>query len=189
MRKFLIFIIVTLLFPCVAIGQAGFIGLYLDTPIYMDCDYIDAGPALVPVYVVHQACPGATASQWMVFHGNGFNCTYVGEIVNMPVSIGSTQTGISLAYGGCQGATNLLLVTINYFCMGASPTCAYIEVVGDTASVSGTVEVIDCSLTLHTNVGGRWMTINPDVTCLCGCPCGSCPTYVSSWGRIKAVYR
>jgi hypothetical protein len=166
-----------------AFGQVGGIGMYVDTPTYVDCDFLDTGNALVPIYCVAKYNAGSTASQWMMVTGGGWNCTYTGEIVAMPTSIGGTQTGISLGYGGCQ-VGDLLLVTVNFFCMGISPTCAYLEIIGDPSSGSNTVEVVDCAYVRFTHCPGSKLYANPDVTCdVCGLP-----THETSWGKIKTLY-
>jgi hypothetical protein len=182
MKKVLILSVGVLLWAGTAFGQAGLIGLYVDADWYADCELIDSEVALVPLYAVHKYCPGATASQWMVVTGGGWNCTYVGEAVHMPTVIGNTHIGISLGYGGCL-QSNILLATINYFCQGLSPSCAFIEVVGDPASGSGLVEVVDCNYTRHIG-SGRLIYVNPNPSCRC-----FTPTKESSWGRIKSLYQ
>jgi hypothetical protein len=174
--------VVILLCAGTVFGQVGFIGLFPDAGTYYQCDYVDAVPGLVPIYAVHKYTPGATASQWMVVLGGGFNCIHVGEIVHMPVSIGSALSGVSLGYGTCIAA-DILLVTINFFCQGISPTCAYLQVVGDIASASGEVEVVDCTFTLHIGVGGT-LYFNADDTCYC-----LITTKETSWGKVKALYQ
>ena len=182
MKKLLLISLALILTSTLAFGQAGVIGLYVDAGPYVQCTFADVGAALVPVYAVHKLCPGATASQWMITTGGGFNCTYTGEIIALPTSIGNTQVGISIAYGGCLGASNLLLATINYFCMGASPTCAFIQVVPDPAAPSGQIEVIDCAFVKLVATGNA-IYFNHNTSCDCYDPVQN-----SSWGGIKALY-
>lgn len=190
MLKSLILVIGILLCANLAFGDdgggscaGGSIGLYADVA-YVTCDYTDAGAALVPIYVVHKYIPGATASQFMVLPGGGFNCTYTGEIIHVPVSIGSTVSGISVSYGGCVPA-DILIATINYFCMGASPSCAYLEVVPDPAAPTGTIEVVDCAF-VKLQGAGSMIIFNNDGTC--GRPCGL-PINDTTWGEVKNLYR
>ena len=184
MRLFVIFTMCILLCAGVAFGQAGGIGLYPDAA-YMSCDYTDDTAALVPIYVVHKYTPGATAAQFMVVPGGGFNCTYTGEYTSMPTSIGTTQTGISVAYGACL-SSDILLVTINYFCQGISPTCSYLEVVPDPGAPTGTIEVVDCTYQKHTALGGS-VAFNADETCMCLLDYPFA-TKATSWGRVKVLY-
>ena len=182
MRNVAILSVGILLFASAVFGQVGIIGLYSDLA-YTVCHTLDYGPALVPVYVVHKPQPGATASQFMVVPGGGFNCTYTGEIINVPVSNGSTQTGLSASYGRCVSAP-ILIVTINYFCTGTSPPCASLEVVPDPAAPTGTIEFIDCSFAKL--VGKGWiMFFNPDSGCNCYIVG---PTRFTTWGNVKALF-
>jgi hypothetical protein len=166
-----------------AFAQAGGIGIYVDTPAYTSCSFTDAAAALVPTYVVHKLCPGATASQFMVVPGGGWNCTFTGEIIAVPTSIGSSLAGLSAAYGGCL-ASDILISTINWFCAGTSPACAYLEVVPDPAAPTGTIEVVDCAFIKHVGVGSM-LFVNPGAGC--GRACGL-PTSETSWGQIKSIY-
>lgn len=195
MKKLLIVVCGLMLCASAAFGQgiaSECICLYYDLA-YTQCNYVDAGAALVPVYAVHMFSPGATASQWRLITGGGFNCTYTGEIVHMPTSIGSTPAGISLGYGGCL-VSPILLVTINYFCMGTSPECAWLQVVGDPGSGSGLIEIVDCSFTAwiacanYAGGDGVGCTITMNGNETCPCVDGPCPTEESTWGRVKALY-
>jgi hypothetical protein len=181
MKKLLLISLALVLCASTAFGQAGTIGLFVDNPGFVQCTFVDAAPALVPIYAVHHITPGATASQWMVVPMGGWNCTYTGEIIHVPVSIGNTQSGLSASYGGCLSAP-ILMATINYFCMGVSPTCAYLEVVPDPAAPTGTIEVVDCSFVKLIGSGGV-IYANNDGSCDCYDPVKS-----TSWGGVKALY-
>jgi len=184
MKKLLLLSMGILLCASIVNGQAGFIGLYTD-PVYTACDFVDAGPGLVPVYVVHKSTPGSTASQFMVQPGGGWNCTSVGEIIAVPVSIGSAMGGLSASYGGCL-PSDILIVTINFFCSGISPACSYLEVVPDLGAPTGTIEVVDCAFVKLVG-GGSILYANPDVSC--DGDCGEIvPTKESNWGQIKSLY-
>ncbi len=178
---------VMLLIAGAAFGQGGGIGLYVDYPTFVQCSYNDTGAGLVKVYVVHKNCPGAVASQWMVISGGGFNCTYIGEwhsCAALAMTCGTTLGGISLPYSGCVVASNLYIAEIHYFCTGASPPCAFLEVVPDTDAPTGTIEVVDCNYVKLAAVGSK-LYFNDDGTC------GACglPTRDTSWGQVKALYR
>jgi hypothetical protein len=181
MKKLLLISLALLFVSSTAFAQAGAIGLFVDNPGFVDCTADDIAPALIPIYVVHHLTPGATASQFMVVQMAGFNCTYTGEIIHVPVSIGSTLTGISVSYGGCMPAP-ILIATINWFCMGTSPTCSYLEVVPDVAAPTGTIEVVDCAFTKLIGTGGV-VNFNNDGSCDCYDPVRN-----TSWGGVKALY-
>lgn len=183
MKKLILLFTAILVYAGAALGQVGYIGLYVDHT-YTWCQYYDYGAALVPVYAVHKMTPGATGSQWRIQTSGDFTCTYTGEVIQVPTSSGDTQTGLTASYGACL-ASDILIATINYFCMGTSPTCARIDVVGHPTSVSGEVEVTDCGYVTHQAQG--WSIImNNDGTC------GFCqphPVESTSWGSVKALYR
>ena len=183
MKKVLLLTLAIMVCASMAFAQAGAIGIYADNPGFVVCDYMDTAAALVPVYFVHKLCPGATASQFMVLPGGGFNCTYTGEVIHVPTAIGNLQAGLSAAYGGCL-ASDILIATMNWFCMGASPVCASLTVVADPAAPTGTIEVVDCAFAKHTGQGSNFY-MNPDVTCACGI---ITPTQETSWGQIKSIY-
>jgi hypothetical protein len=193
--------------PCSAHGQAGYIGLFSDAPAYVWCDLVDISPALVPIYIVHKGCPGATASRFMVVTGGGFNMFYTGEIHHMPLTYGDSQTGVCIQYGTCYSG-DFLLITICYFGQGLSETCSRADVVADPMSASGSIEVMDCAGNTLAATSGM-MYINSDGSCSCGelpgeparstlikpasaaTPddfCYPLPTRERTWGQVKALY-
>jgi hypothetical protein len=163
-------------------GQAGVIGLYVDPPVYIDCTFMDYGPALVPIYVVHKWNPGATASRWMIQPRDGWNCIYINEVVHMSASTGATMTGISLEYGGCY-PSDILLTTVNFFCQGVSPPCASLWIVPDPAAPSGAIEVVGCDFVTRSGAG-YGLSVNDYICWFCGYPVNA-----PSWGQIKALYQ
>ena len=168
--------------PAAALGQAGYIGLYAD-PAGTECTVADRGGGEINVYVIHKATSGAAASQWKIVSDGGFDMTYVGETWST-TAMGNTQAGVSTSYGSCMGSP-ILLCTVTYISHGASPSCSSLEVVPDPASVTGTIEVVDCSSHKSSGSGGR-LYVNPDGSC----PCGQASNNVQStdWGRIKAMF-
>lgn len=182
MKKVLLLTLAIMICASMAFAQAGGIGLYTDAA-YTSCSFVDAAAGLVPIYAVHKLTPGATASQFLVSPGGGWNCTSVGEVIHVPVSIGSAMGGLSASYGGCR-ASDILIVTINFFCSGISPACAYLEVVADPASPTGTIEVVNCSFVKLVGVGSM-LFANPGAGC--GRECGL-PTHETNWGKIKTIY-
>lgn len=182
MKKVLLLTLAMMICASMAFAQAGGIGIYTDGA-YTNCSLTAVAPGLYPVYVVHVLCPGATASQFKVVPGGGWDCTFTGEIIAVPVSIGSSLGGLSASYGGCR-ASNVLISTLNWFCMGTTPACAYLEVAPDPAAPSGNIEVVNCAFVKLFGVGSM-MFANPGGGC--SRPCGL-PTQDSSWGQIKSIY-
>jgi len=197
--------------PGLAFGQGGYIGLYSDAA-YTSCLYVDANAALVPVYVVHKGTAGATASRFKVISLGGFNMTFVGDgRISGFVYSGSLQEGMCIEYGECL-ASDILLMTVNYFAMGISPSCSGLRVVPDIAAPSGKIEMMDCAGNVLEAWGSEFW-VNSNGSCDCGTLCldgvlpcagvktnllrtgdqsaGLCPTSPverDSWGHIKALY-
>jgi hypothetical protein len=168
----------------VCYGQAGFIGLYSDSPGYSNCVLIDGDQGIVTVYVVHKGTPGATMSWFKGEVGGGFGCTPVGEGHYFTTSgPGWFDAGIGLFYEACL-ASDILLITLEFSCTGTSANCAWIRVVGDPNHRSGEIEVVDCDRNRLVG-GGSIMYINPDGSC----HCGAVPVENSTWGSIKSLYR
>lgn len=182
MKRLLLVTCGVILIAPIAWGQSGFIGLFFDQNYSVPCRD-DLEVALVPVYVVHMWTPGATASQFMVIPGGGFSCIFTGERIAVPVSIGSSLDGLSASYGGCL-ASPILISTMNYFCQGVSPACAYLMVVPDPAAPTGQIEVIDCNIVRLLGFGTK-AYLNPTGTCYYYC---IQPTEQTSWGRVKVLY-
>ena len=180
MKKLPLLVVCCLFFAVGARGQTQRIELCIELNSYW-CEYVDNQAALVPVYAVHLYSPGAIASRWMIAESPGFNCSYVGELIESATYVGDTQTGISVAYGLCLTGT-FLVATVNYFCEGLNPACQYLEVVPDLGAPSGVIEVVDCSFVTVAGTGGV-LIFNNDGSC----PCFR-PTKTTSWGMVKSLF-
>lgn len=179
--KILLLLIFLVAAPAAAVAQAGYIGLYAD-PAGTVCNVSDRGGGEVKVYVIHKATSGAAASQWKIASDDGFAMTYVGETWST-AAMGNTQSGVSASYGSCL-ASPVLLCTVTYMSHGASASCSSLQVVPDPASVSGTIEVVDCASHRLSGTGDR-LVVNPDGSC----PCGHANNVQETdWGRIKAMF-
>lgn len=173
--------LLALLPASIAQAQAGAIGLYADEAGTV-CSVEDRGDGRVDVYVIHQAAPGAAASRWRIAAGGGFAMPYAGETWSV-VAIGDTQSGATASYGACLSSP-IVLARVTYVSMGASPPCAFLEVVPDPESSTGAIEVVDCASQTLVGAGSR-LYVNPDDSCRCGL---ANPSRDTDWGRIKAMY-
>ncbi len=181
MKKALLLTVVLLLSSSLVFAQGGSIGVFAD-PGATVCNASDMAPGLLPIYVVHVLTLGSTASQFKVDLPP--TLTFLGEINNFPVSIGTFLAGVSISYQSCL-VGNINLGSINTFTNGLSAPCTFISVVPDpTAIPPGSVWTVDCtpSGNLVAATGGQ-MIINPDPSCDCQTPAND-----SSWGQIKALY-
>ena len=165
MKKRVIIVALIALSPCLAFGQNGFIGLFSDSPTYTNCELIDAPPRLHHIYVVHKYAPGTMGSRFMVTSGVGVTMVYVNETSPFPLVVGNSRTGVCIEYVDCLGS-EILILTINYFGVGTSSVCSYLEVVADPSSPTGTVEIMNCRGEREIATGGR-LFVNNDGTCPC----------------------
>lgn len=165
-----------------AFGQAGAIGLYSD-PSGTDCNLWDVVPGLGIYYVVHTGTPGAMTAQFSAPKPACFLGIYLSDVPVFPVTIGNSQTGVVIAYGGCF-ASPIHVLTINYFCQGLTGPCCTYRVKPDPAAPSGQIEVNDCNwVILH--AAGNCAVVNPNASC----PCWATPVEETTWGQIKAQYQ
>jgi hypothetical protein len=170
MKRVVFLALVVLSISSVAFGQAGYIGLYSD-PGGTTCTLNDF-PGLCFVYVIHKATPGATASQYLVVD-QGLGATFFLSDVYGPgiLNIGTSHTGVAMAYGGCR-PSDILLITMQYFCQGTAIPCATTRVIADPASATGTIEVNDCSLPIPNRLVGGGSVLTWNDTGSCDPPCG-----------------
>jgi hypothetical protein len=165
--KATLFLVVTIvLCASQAFGQAGTIALYSDAA-GADCDIVDSGPGMVSVYVIHTGTPGSMSSRWAAPKPACMTgATWINDTEVMPVTIGDSQTGVAIGYGGCV-AGPIHILTINYFAQGLTGTCCEYWVIPDPAAPSGEIEVSDC---VPNTIYGQsaLATINGDGSCPCG---------------------
>ena len=122
--------------------------------------------------------------------------TYRSEVHHLPGTVGDTQTGITICYGGCNGDPRVLLATITYMQYGTSENCSQLLVLPHPDAE--TVEETDCNF-LPMPAYVHDFTLSAPA---CGCSpivvlpgaarafgCGPLGVEQSTWGKIKALYR
>jgi hypothetical protein len=166
----------------VAQPQLGMVGIFSDVA-GTDCNIADAG-GLIGLEIVHTGQTGATGSQFKIELGAGVNWVFVADSeVGSNLVIGDSQNGISVAYGVCAPSPWKCYRAL-YSSPGAAPACSYASIVPSPLSLTGLVEIIDCSSLKHTyDVGGQAI-INSDGSCDC-----NVPVEETNWGRVKALYQ
>lgn len=179
-----------LLVPSVSASQAGYIGLYFDFGGTV-CSLTEEPNGFVPMYAIHQATAGAGAVQFGVEASNPSGFVHLGETSPYATIIGSVWVhdegqGGSIAYGACVGSPNLVK-TVNVLTLGINPMCTTITVIPDPASLTGTIEVVDCSNNKLIGAGGR-VIVNSDGSCLGLCQIEPA-VEKSTWGGVKALYQ
>jgi len=157
-----------------------------------NCEFVEAYPGVMQVYIVHVGAAEAMASQFMVEASAGFNGIYLGEeMTTGNIKTGNATTGCSVAYGQCH-ATPINMLMISYYVDGPSDPCSYLEVVPDPKSQTGEINIVDCTGTLVTlEVGGRgnFNVAAAPSSCDCSDPLSPVATEVLTWGQVKALYR
>jgi hypothetical protein len=125
----------------------------------------------------------ANSSQFKVDVSH-WDATVTGVDYYSNLHLGDILTGAVVTYVGCKEVP-YLVARIDFYPVTQSPTCTRVRVVPDPNAASGSVELIDCSYTVHQGSGGT-LVINPnnspDCTCLIRSEAGS-------WGRVKGLYR
>jgi hypothetical protein len=160
----------------------GSVGIFAD-PAGMSCNLTDTAFGVKLYYVVHVLTTGASASQYRAVVPacmTGTGAMYLADTNPYPVTLGNSQTGVAVAYGGCLvGPINTQIIQV--FAMGLTPPCCRWYVDGDPV-VSPQVQVSDCAFNVWPATGGQGI-INPDGSCQC-----NIPTQDTTWGQVKALY-
>ena len=144
-----------------AFAQGGAVCLFTD-PTGTDCNIVDNTPGLLTIYVVHKLTPGASAVQFAAPKPACMvSATWLTDTPVFPATIGDSQNGVSIGYGGCfVGPVHVL--TMNYQVAGlTTPDCAYPVVAHPSEPL---IEVVDCDATLLPGTGGV-SYINSSLAC------------------------
>lgn len=184
MKRLLILSLATLLIHGVAFAQpdVGSLDVYTDVNM-TSCNFVDAG-GLVQVHVfASHSGTGTTAAQWKLDVPASWQ--HLGDQNVFQTAIGTTISGISIAYGSC--LTGDFLITSASFFGSGVPTCTYIGIVPDPDAPTGQIEVVDCQLptpgkVLFSQLGQG--VVNSDGSCDC-----IVPVQDRTWGGIKAIYQ
>lgn len=184
MKTVLLSVLVLMFAATLAFAQSGSVGIFNDM-VGGDCNLPDAAPGLTPYYVVHVLTMGSTACQFMAPKPACATSTYLSDGAVFPVTVGNSQTGVSIGYGTCRvGPIHVL--TMNFFTTGTTPQCCYYKVMcdplGQDACASGLIDVVDCSFEPALAAAGTGI-INANASCLC-----DVPVEATNWGRVKALY-
>ena len=181
MRSYLLAIALSTALAGAALAQAGAIGLFRD-PAGTICSFEDKSPGVVPFYVVQIGTGGATACQYSAPKPDCLAATFLSDTNVFPVTIGSSQSGVSIGYGTCRTGS-IHVQTISYFTQGLTPACCRYYVRPDPNAPSGTIDTVDCATTILPASTIRTV-INPTA----GCPCGEPTAEESTWGQVKTLY-
>jgi len=164
MRRVLLATLCAALFAVPALAEDGPICLYSDAS-GTTCNFTDSG-GMMEFFVIHQPDAGVTALQISApVPGCMTGSTWLGDL-NPYLTIGDSQNGMAVAYGGCLTGP-ILVSTIQVATNGlTSSDCPY-PVLPDPNVGSGFIEVIDCAGVMHLGTGGT-AYINSALACKCG---------------------
>jgi hypothetical protein len=164
-----------------AFAQAGSIGVFRD-PGGSDCHLGDKTAGVTSFYIVHVGVTGAMGSQYAAPKPPCFTATYLSDANVFPVTIGNSQSGVSIGYGTCRSSP-IHLQTISFFTQALTQPCCRYFVVAHPGAESGDIEMVDCLDTILA-ASSVIAVVNGSDTC----PCGGPPKDVSSWGKVKTLY-
>lgn len=149
-------------------------------PEGLNCEVYDVAGEMFTIYIVHTDTPGSIGLQFAAPKPSCMtDATYIGDTTNFPVSIGTSQTGMAVAYGACL-AGPVVVMGINFFGSGMSEPCCEYPIAGDPKSASGKIEIVDCWQQIEI-AGSLPAIVNPDATCPCG-------VRKSTWGGLRSLY-
>ncbi|UCH83997.1 MAG: hypothetical protein JSW50_16445 [Candidatus Latescibacterota bacterium] len=155
------------------------------------CEITDrAGtPGLINIAVLQVNTPGAKASQFSAPMPACFGALYITETPIFPITIGNSQDGIAIGYGGCRTGTFQIL-NIVFFGQGLTPDCCFYPLLPDPYAASGRIEVVDCDDEVVFASGwGDMINMTSQCVCLVGLEhCYPVATERATWGKIKALY-
>jgi hypothetical protein len=166
-------------------NPGGTIGVYADQA-GKDCNIPNVPSGLMTVYVFHTIPEGATASQFSAPKPACMTgATWVSDTSVFPVTLGSSQTGVTVGYGTCRSGP-LHVLTITYAMSGPSEPCCMYPVLPDPSLASGKIEIVDCGFNLMYGTGTN-CTVNSNSSCICGRG-AVVPAEKTTWGHVKALY-
>ena len=184
MKRVLVLSLMLVLAASSVFAQAGAINLFA-TPAGLSCDLFDTVPGIFFAYAVHVLSPGATASQWSApVPGCMIAAIWLSDTPVFGVTIGNSQTGVSIGYGGCLGSP-IHVLTITLFAQALTTPCCVWSVLPNPNVPSGQIEVVDCGNNLLFSPSAPSAVVNPNPTCMCQPPLAAEET---TWGQVKAIY-
>jgi hypothetical protein len=180
MKRKLAFAVVIGLFcaPALVLGGSG-LSLYSDVTL-TNCALSDQAAGTATVYVAEQSNDGATGIRFRIVGNSGFTGVWLSDSTPY-VTVGNSQTDLSMGYGVCL-LGKFPVLTVTYQLFGTS-TCSLLEIApaqGFPVSLC-----ISCSFNETPCIGNHALHVN--------CPgpfdCNPVAAEPSTWGRVKSLYR
>lgn len=146
-----------------AFAQVGQLCLFSD-PEGLDCSISDTAPGLLTVYVVHTQAAGAMAVRFSAPKPACMTgATYLSDTFPFANTIGNSQTGLEVSYGGCLGSP-IYVAAINYFVQGMTAADCPYEVLPHPSY--GGIRISDCQGNTLDGAGSTTF-INSNLACTC----------------------
>jgi hypothetical protein len=161
-----------------------------------DCDLLNVTPGVRTVYVRLFFNIGSTAVRFRVVPGPNVTLSYLSETHMYPMTLGDSQSGISVCFGECL-VGDAVVAAISYMSYGTGSNCGLLLLAPHPEAE--TVEILDCDGAPR----AAWLLdINVNHNTPCGCSplrivsgtphafgCAALSLQASTWGAIKALYR
>jgi hypothetical protein len=176
--------------PNSSYGQYDLIAVFSDTT-HTNCSIGCLGEDCNSIlfYFFHYSTVGAHGSRFMSpYHYCLGEHGWSGDFKPFPNTIGNTQEGITITYGGCRTGWTHILTSWYYACClpGTAPCCEQ-AVLPHPNAAAGQVEVLDCTDTWVPAAEISSAFVNFWGTCACSTPTGI-PNQTTTWGFIKGLY-
>lgn len=165
MRRALIAALCVALVAAPVLAEDGPVCIFSDAS-GSTCSFTDNG-GVMEFYVIHQPDAGVSAVEFAAPVPSCMTgASWIADINQFPLTLGNSQLGMSVAYGGCLTGP-IHVTTINVATTGSSQAgCAY-PVIPDPAAPTGYVEVVDCAGVKHLGQAGT-AYVNSPSACRCG---------------------
>ena len=178
MKRVVFLMVAALMAASLAFAQGGSIGIFKDMA-GTNCNLDDKVPGLTPYYVVHVNTPAATACEFYAPKPTCLTAMYLSDTGVFPVTVGSSQAGVSIGYGTCRSAP-IHVLTLNFFTQGTTGACCRYSVLPHP--ITGGPWMVDCGNTQRMATGGQGL-VNANSTCMCDVPAED-----TTWGQVKSLY-
>ena len=179
MKKVLLLTLVLMFSAGIAFAGPGSIGIFADNAA-TSCNLPDVAP-FGSYYIIHVNQTGSSACRYAAPKPACFTGAFFADQNPFPVTVGSSQTGVSVGYGSCL-VGNVLTQTMVFFTSGTTPLCCYWTVVPDPLAPSGKIEAVDCFDQFWYPTGGQGI-VKSAPHCNCNVPAEE-----TTWGKVKAIF-
>ncbi len=123
-----------------------------DNPAGDGCGIANSGPGMIPFYVVVESHFGLVGTQFTAPVPSCLvGASWLSDNAPFPVTIGSSQTGITIGFGACRVST-VHVLTINVQVQGSTQGCCRFALLPHPEATLSGVEFVDCEDNLFTGV-------------------------------------